>query len=254
MRLCILFAVSIFTWIPPALSTENHCIIMLHGLGRSANSLWIAEHFFTARDYEVHRLAYPFTKEDLGQLGEQIRSEVQGLCPTTPNFLTHLMGGIILRVIKSTHPDFAVARVVMLGPPNHGSEIVDEWGDWKLFVQLNGPAGARLGRDGIVTELPNVEFDLGIIAGSRSLNPYYSHLITGPDDGKVSIEATKSCGNARSHRFTCHAYIHDEQWRGFKPSLAFFLKWVFSKGMKPHADVCQLFVIGSDRCNSLFQM
>ena len=97
-------------------------------------------------------------------------------------------------VITSTHPDFAVARVVMLGPPNHGSEIVDEWGDWKLFMQLNGPAGARLGRDGIVRELPNVDFDLGIIAGSRSLNPYYSYLITGADDGKVSIEATKVAG------------------------------------------------------------
>ena len=118
-----------FTWIPPALSIENRCIIMLHGLGRSANSLWIAEQFFTARDYEVHRLDYPSTKKDLDQLGEQIRSEAQGLCSTTPNFLTHSMGGIILRVIKSTHPDFAVARVVMLGPPNHGSEIVDEWGD-----------------------------------------------------------------------------------------------------------------------------
>ena len=194
MRLIILFAVSIITWIPHALSTENRCIIMLHGLGRSANSLWIAEQFFTAHDYEVHRLAYPSTKKDLGELDEQIRSEAQGLCPTTPNFLTHSRGGIILRVIKTTHPDFAVARVVMLGPPNHGSEIVDEWGDWKLFVQLNAPAGARFGRDGIVTELPNVEFDLGIIAGSRSLNPYYSYLITGPDDGKVSIEATKVAG------------------------------------------------------------
>ena len=127
MRLFILFTVSIFTWISSALSTENPCIIMLHGLGRSANSLWIAEQFFTARDYEVHRLAYPSTKKDLGELGEQIRREAQGLCPTSPNFLTHSMGGIILRVIKSTHPDFAVARVVMLGPPNHGSEIVDEW-------------------------------------------------------------------------------------------------------------------------------
>ena len=65
MRILILFAVSIFTWIAPALSTKNHCIIMLHGLGRSANSLWIAEHFFTARDYEVHRLAYPSTKENM---------------------------------------------------------------------------------------------------------------------------------------------------------------------------------------------
>ena len=117
-------------------------------IGTQCKSLWIAEQFFTAPDYEVHRLAYPSTKKDLDQLGEQIRREAQGLCSTTPNFLTHSMGGIILRVIKSTHPDFAVARVVMLGPPNDGSEIVDEWGDWKLFVKLNGPAGARLGRDG----------------------------------------------------------------------------------------------------------
>jgi hypothetical protein len=51
-------------------------------------------------------------KKDLGQLGEQISKEAQGLCSTTPNFLTHSMGGIILRVIKSMHPDFAVARVV----------------------------------------------------------------------------------------------------------------------------------------------
>ena len=107
---------------------------MLQGLGRSANSLWIAEQLFTVRDYEVHRLVYPSTKKDLDQLGEQIRTEAQGLCSTTPNFLTHSMGGIILRVIKSTHPDFAVARVVMLGPPNHGSEVADEWGDWKLFA------------------------------------------------------------------------------------------------------------------------
>ena len=65
MRLFILFTVSIFTWIPPALCTESRCIIMLHGLGRSANSLWIAEQFFTARDYEVHRLAYPSLKKTL---------------------------------------------------------------------------------------------------------------------------------------------------------------------------------------------
>ena len=61
-------------------------------------------------------------------------------------------------------------------------------------MHLNGPAGVRLGRDGIVRELPNVDFDLGIIAGSCILNPYYSYLITGRDDGKVSIEAKKVAG------------------------------------------------------------
>ena len=129
MRLFILFAFSIFHLdATRTFHRKSVCHYAARIGAQHQYSLWIAEQFFTARDYEVHRLAYPSTKKDLGQLGEQIRSEAQGLCPTTPNFLTHSMGGIILRVIKSTHPDFAVARVVMLGPPNHGSEIVDEWG------------------------------------------------------------------------------------------------------------------------------
>ena len=61
-------------------------------------------------------------------------------------------------------------------------------------MQLNGPAGVRLARTGIFRELPNVDFDLSVIAGSRSLNPYYSHLIPGKDDGKVSIKTTKVAG------------------------------------------------------------
>lgn len=194
MRISILLALFIFTWAGPTFAAENRCLIMVHGLGRSANSLWIAEQFFHARGYHVHRLEYPSTKKNFDRLAAQVKEDAENLCPSAPNFLTHSMGGIVLRIIKSRHPDFKVARVVMLGPPNHGSEIVDEWGDWSFFAQLNGPAGVNLGRNGIVTRLPRVDFDLGIIAGNRSFNPYYSHLINGTDDGKVSVQSTKVDG------------------------------------------------------------
>lgn len=49
-------------------------------------------------------------------------------------------------------------------------------------------------RDGIVREFPDVGFDFGLIAGRRSLNPYYSHFIPGKDDGKVPIKTTKVAG------------------------------------------------------------
>jgi len=39
--------------------------------------------------------------------------------------------------------------------------------------------------------LGKVEFDLGVIAGNRSINPLLSLLLPGEDDGKVTVERTK---------------------------------------------------------------
>ena len=103
------------------------------------------------------------------------------------------MGGIILRQIMKLSPISNLARVVMLGPPNQGSEIIDKLGPFKLIPLINGPASLQLGTssDGFIQNLGPVHFDLGVIAGNRSINPFLSFLIPGPDDGKVSVERTK---------------------------------------------------------------
>ena len=187
------FLVFLLMFLPGAALAD--CVILLHGLARTENSFVVMETALEREGYTVVRPGYASTEKSVENLINPTLPDAVATCGKQKvHFITHSMGGILLRLWLGTDRPADMGRVVMLGPPNHGSEIVDEWGDRKLFVQLNGPAGASIGRDGVFTELPNVEFDLGIIAGSRSLNPYFLYLITGPDDGKVSIEATKVAG------------------------------------------------------------
>jgi hypothetical protein len=89
----------------------------------------------------------------------------------------------------------------MLGPPNQGSEVVDQIGGWRLFTAINGPAGQQLGtgQDSVPNQLGPVDFELGVIAGDRSINWINSLMISVPDDGKVAVERTKVAG-MKAHR------------------------------------------------------
>jgi len=89
-----------------------------------------------------------------------------------------------------------LGRTVMLAPPNQGSEVVDKLGNWKLFYTLNGPAGLQLGTgsNSVPNQLGPVDFQLGVIAGSKTVNPLLSRLIPGDNDGKVSVSRTQVAG------------------------------------------------------------
>ena len=84
----------------------------------------------------------------------------------------------------------------MLGPPNKGSEVVDKLKYIPGFKFLNGPAGMRLGTgsEDIPKSLGPVNFELGVIAGTKSINLILSYYLPNPNDGKVSVESAKIDG------------------------------------------------------------
>jgi triacylglycerol lipase len=176
-------------------------VVLLHGLARSDKSFKRMQRALKEHGYVTCNIAYPSTRYAMEKLvTDFVLPEIYkcfGEAPSQPiDFVTHSMGGIIVRVIGQQGTPIRFGNVVMLSPPNKGSEVVDKLGDWWLFQKINGPAGIELGTDSSSTpnRLGKPSFSLGIITGDQSINWILSTMIEGTDDGKVSVESAKLDG------------------------------------------------------------
>lgn len=142
---------------------------------------------------------YPSRKHSIEDLADKFLHEVMSSIPARPgarvHFVSHSLGGIIVRHYLKHHRVAHLGRVVMLSPPNQGSELVDLLKDSPVFKLWHGPAGQQLGTaDRFLRDLGPVDFELGVIAGRKSVTPLSGRIIPGPHDGKVAVERTKVPG------------------------------------------------------------
>ncbi len=184
-------AFALILFLLPA-TAHADCVVLLHGLARSEWSMEPMAFALRRAGYDTVNVDYPSTKEEIDELAETTFPDAIERCgDQTMHVVTHSMGGILTRFWFAEHLPKNLGRVVMMGPPNNGTDLVDALGDLTAFQWMNGPAGLQLGTDGLPSELGPVNFEVGVIAGNQSINPLTSYIVVGDDDGKVSVESTK---------------------------------------------------------------
>ncbi len=181
----------------------SECVVLLHGLARTSSSLREMQLALEEDGYYTANVDYPSRDHEIAELATIAVGEGLATCRAIEDvekihFVTHSLGGILVRQYLSTESVDELGRVVMLGPPNQGSGAVDDLDGVPGFDWINGPAGRQLGQGegSVPLQLGPVDFELGIIAGNRTIDPITSAVLDNPDDGRVSVEDTKVEGMA----------------------------------------------------------
>lgn len=176
--------------------TEDY-VLLLHGIRASAGCMDKIAHFLDSKGYIVINLDYPSSKYDIETLVENYIAPVIASYSTDPtrtlHIVTHSMGGLVLRKYLESHDLPNLGNIVMIAPPNHGSEWSDFFASWPIAEFFMGPALSEMktGENGITEKLPEPKVPTGIIAGRSIWSPIGNYLTDGDTDGKVSVESTK---------------------------------------------------------------
>lgn len=178
-------------------SEKNECVALLHGLARTASSMRTLAGKLRSHGYNVINMDYPSRQYPVEKLAEMAVQKGVDYCrnhgASRIHFVTHSLGGILVRYYLAHHALEELGRVVMLAPPNQGSPVVDRFSQMPGYRYINGAAGYQLGKEAnsIPLSLGPANFELGIIAGDRTINLILSTAFDGPNDGKVAVEDAK---------------------------------------------------------------
>jgi len=186
---------------PPALATgdqdELECVILLHGLARTQGSMSDIEEALLDAGYRVWSETYASRTESVASLAESTLSAGLAYCQeqdaAVVHVVSHSLGGLLIRVYLQDRQIDNLGRIVMLAPPNHGSEVADVLMNNSLYEWAMGPVGQELGTGDheLAKSLRPIPGEIGVIAGNETSDPWFSPIIPGPDDGKVSVASAR---------------------------------------------------------------
>ena len=178
----------------------RHLVLLIHGLGRSRDSLAVLENTLRDAGFEAMAISYPSTRRSLTEHGDRLEQLLDGLIDVdTVSFVTHSLGGLLVREVlgrdSAWRGRIALGRAVMLAPPNQGAAIADAMQGFTPYHLLFGDSGRAVTREAAAM-LPPLPLPFGIIAGGRGDDAGNNPLLEGDDDGVVKVAETRLPGAA----------------------------------------------------------
>ena len=178
-------------------ASPTECVVLLHGVNRSWRAMRPMAEALQQDGFTTVNVDYPSRAGTVDEIAPMAVDNGLDTCREAGaqriHFVTHSIGGILLRFAHEKHPIPDLGRVVMLAPPNQGSEIVDKTRFVPGASLVGGKALLQLGTgaDGVPANLGPVDFEVGVVAGTGTMNPWMSAMLPNPDDGKVSVARTR---------------------------------------------------------------
>lgn len=177
---------------------KTEFVVLLHGILRSKLDMLPLSKYLEERGYKTLNILYPSREQSLEDLSdfvhEKIIKDPNYKETDTLNFVTHSMGGLIARYYIAKRQPKNLGKVVMLGPPNTGSEFADWLSETKIlapiFKSVFGPASGQLRTDYKHID-GDITYPLGVIAGNVSINPLSPWVLSGEHDGIVPVARTR---------------------------------------------------------------
>jgi pimeloyl-ACP methyl ester carboxylesterase len=198
----------------PAGVRARHIVLLIHGLGRSADAFNQMQDALRQAGYDAASVNYPSTRQGITAHATNLEHLIDALEDVDKiSFVTHSLGGLVIRDMLSRDSAWKarlqVHRIVMIGPPNQGSNLAERLRRVPGYQFLTGESGRELS-SGFASQLPTPDAEFGIIAGGRGNDIGFNPLLSGDDDGFVRVAETWLEG-ANDHMIvnTTHGLLDD---------------------------------------------
>lgn len=207
---------------------NSEAVILIHGMGRSSRSMKKLEVYLQKKGYKTYNRSYPSTiapveKSAVHYINSALANISHG-ATTKVHFVTHSLGGLLVRYYLSHYQIKNLGRIVMLAPPNQGSSVAHRYKNHLWYKWATGHPGQQLYKSNnpLLDNLKPLDTEVGIIAGTRSSDPWFNHVFSDSHDGKVAVEETE-LPEMKDHLTVSHGHTFIMNKRKVKRHVANFL-------------------------------